>query len=101
MRTKRDLNYIKAKNRVQREKGFYNHVIIYFVVNIIITGFKVHNHFGSWDAFTTKFFGLDNLSTWLVWGAILLFHFLVFKYAGPWEDRKIEEYMEKELNKKS
>ncbi|BAO74251.1 2TM domain-containing protein [Winogradskyella sp. PG-2] len=39
-----NLKYIKAKNKVEKEKGFYTHLFIYIVVNIVITGVKVNNN---------------------------------------------------------
>lgn len=95
-----NLKYIRAKNRVEREKGFYMHLAIYIIVNIGITAFKLYGSMYSWDAFTGELIGFNVLSTWFVWGIILLFHFVVFKFGGQWEDRKIEELMRDELSKK-
>jgi len=94
-----NLKYIKAKNRVERLKGFYNHLVIYFIVNIIITGFKVSNNLDSWDSFVNEILSIDVLSVWVIWGIFLILHFLSFTYGQGWEERKIEEIMNKELSR--
>ncbi len=94
-----NLKYIKAKTKVERLKGFYNHVVIYFVVNTVITGFKVSNHLDSWDSFTSEFLSIDVLSVWGLWGIFLILHFLSFTYGQGWEERKIDALMKKELSK--
>lgn len=96
-----NLKYIKAKNRVEKLKGFYNHVVIYFIVNSIITGFKVSNNLDSWDAFINDLISIDVLSVWTVWGIVLVMHFISLVFGQSWEERKIEELMQKELAKKS
>ncbi|MDB9721209.1 2TM domain-containing protein [Winogradskyella sp.] len=96
-----NLKYIKAKNRVEKLKGFYNHVVIYFIVNSIITGFKVSNNLDSWDAFINDLISIDVLSVWTVWGIVLVMHFISLVFGQGWEERKIEELMQKELAKKS
>lgn len=96
-----DLKYIKAKNRVEKLKSFYNHLVIYIVVNIVITGFKVSNNLDSWDNFSNEILSIDVLSVWTVWGLVLLIHFISLIYGQGWEERKIEELMNKELSNNS
>ena len=96
-----NLSYIKAKNKVEKERGFYTHLLIYILVNLIITGFKMWNHMESWDSFTYKFISIDVLSVWTIWGVFLVLHFLSFKFGMAWEERKIAELMDKELSKDS
>ncbi|MDG4716315.1 MULTISPECIES: 2TM domain-containing protein [Winogradskyella] len=93
-----NLNYIKAKRKVEKEKGFYTHLAIYFSVNIVITIIKVWGDFNSWDGFVDEFTSIDVLSSWVVWGVFVILHFVAFKYGAKWEERKIEEYMKKELS---
>ncbi|RDK87142.1 2TM domain-containing protein [Marinirhabdus gelatinilytica] len=87
----------KAKKRVEKIKGFYSHAIVYAIVNLLIllssmgffTNGFVNLHMPSWGYFTTPFF----------WGIGLFFHGLsVFKtgFLKKWEQRKIQEYLEKE-----
>lgn len=102
MKTKTsDLKYIKAKNRVEKLKKFYNHLTVYIIVNLIITGFKVYNNLDSWDNFINELFSIDVLSSWTVWGVVLVIHFISVVFFYGWEERKIEEYMNKENQKNS
>ena len=96
-----NLKYIKAKNRVEKEKGFYSHLIIYVLVNTTITVVKVWNDLDSWDSFINEMKTINVLSSWVVWGIFLVLHFLSFKYGQLWEERKIEELMNKELSNNS
>ncbi|WP_400079849.1 2TM domain-containing protein [Winogradskyella sp. R77965] len=93
------LKYIKAKNRVEKVKGFYNHLVIYIIINLVITGFKVSNNLSSWKDFTTELFSFDVLSSWTVWGLVLVIHFISITFLRGWEERKIEALMKKELSK--
>ena len=95
----------RAKKRVAEIKGFYTHLTVYIVVNILLlllaSGIFRDNFAGiripGWTHFTTPFF----------WGIGVLFHGLfVFQFKSGffkrWEERKIREFMEKdedELNK--
>ncbi len=94
-----NLKYIKAKNKVEKVKGFYYHLVIYFIVNIVITGFKVSNNLESWDSFINDLLSIDVLSTWTIWGLVLVIHFIALTFGQGWEERKIEELMNKELSK--
>ena len=96
-----EYSYIKAKNRVDREKRFYTHCFIYFAVNIILTVFKVWGDLDSWDSFINELKTINVWSTWLIWGIFLLLHFFFFKFGQDWEERKIEALMNKELQNKS
>ena len=91
--------YDRAKKRMEEIKGFYSHLAIYIVINILLllaqTGFFTNNWLHvetpSWSYFTTPFF----------WGIGVLGHGLYvfqhkFTFLKGWEDRKIKEYMEKE-----
>ncbi len=95
------LKYIKAKNKVEKLKSFYNHLVIYVIVNLVITGFKVSNHLESWDSFINDLLSIDVLSVWVIWGLVLLIHFISLIFGQGWEERKIEELMNKELSKNS
>jgi len=96
-----NLKYIKAKNKVEKLKSFYNHLVIYVIVNLVITGFKVSNHLESWDSFINDLLSIDVLSVWVIWGLVLLIHFISLIFGQGWEERKIEELMKKELSKNS
>ena len=86
-----EIKYQKAKERVEAIKGFYIHLAVYIVVNLIL--FSI-NMITSPD------------SLWFVWplmgwGIGFGFHALsVFGFGSgfgaEWEERKIREIMEKE-----
>jgi hypothetical protein len=96
---KSDLNYIKAKDRVEKIKKFYNHLAVYIIINLVITGFKVSNNLDSWSAFTNELTSIDVLSSWVVWGIVLVIHLISITLVRGWEERKIEALMKKELSK--
>lgn len=97
----RDERYEIAAKRVKRIKGFYVHLLVYILVNIfIIAGNSIRNSnndplFWNWQTFSTAFF----------WGIGLLTHGLsVFGknllFSSNWEQKKIQELMDKDKNKK-
>ncbi|GGI58005.1 2TM domain-containing protein [Winogradskyella haliclonae] len=95
----------RAKSRVEKLKKFYTHLGIYFIINSVITGFKVSNNLDSWDAFQADLLSFSTLSSWIIWGIILVIHaFTVFVLPSllgyDWEERKIQKYMEEELKSK-
>ena len=96
-----------AKKKVEKIKGFYNHLAIYIIVNIalfllqgkmtfILLSKRV---FGSpeflelidWDVFGTP----------IIWGVILLIQAVnvfgnEFFFGRKWEERQIKKYMEQD-----
>ena len=98
--TQDEIKYQQALKRVKRIKGFYTHLIIYIVINtgILIANYTSGNHgynFWTWQTFSTA----------LCWGIGLVAHglsvFLPDKLLGKdWEERKINELMEKEKQNK-
>jgi uncharacterized membrane protein len=86
-----DESYERAKKRVEELKGFYGHLIAYIVVNVFLAIVNLLTTPGFWWFLFVTFF----------WGIGLVAHGLsVFTKRGifskDWEDRKINEYMEKE-----
>jgi len=96
-----NLSYIKAKNRVDREKGFYTHLVIYFMVNIVLTIFKVWGDLDSWDSFVQGLITINVLSSWTLWGVFVVLHYLSVRFGQAWEERKIEQIMNDELSNNS
>ncbi len=95
----------RAKRKVEKLRNFYNHLLIYIVINGVITAFKVSGHLESWNTFADRSLSIDVLSSWLVWGVVLCIHaFSVFifpKLLGyDWEERKIQQLMQDELQSK-
>jgi hypothetical protein len=89
----------KARKKVEDIKGFYKHLAAYVLVNIMLLVMHAVNlgpeeSFLSWGALITPF----------CWGLGLLAHGLsVFNrnifFNRNWEERKIQEYMEKEKSR--
>lgn len=87
----------RAKKRVEEIKGFYIHLSVYLVVNLLIiiaiwvqSDFQGEWHFG-WPFLVTPFF----------WGIGLAFHALhVFGFGSvfgkKWEERMIRKFMEED-----
>ncbi|OEK07559.1 hypothetical protein A8C32_17330 [Flavivirga aquatica] len=86
-------SYIRAEKRLKELKGFYWHAFWYVVVNIfliIIIGVnnKVFWHFGTFS--TAIFWGIGlGCHAIGVFGKNLIF-------SKKWEERKIQEYMDKD-----
>lgn len=79
--------YFKAKQRVKEMKEFYGNLISYCLV---IPALVLVNYYTYWEFqwFWFPMFG---------WGLGLTIHgFSVFGYGASWEERKIQEFMEKE-----
>lgn len=83
----------RAKERVNKIKGFYIHASIYTLINtfILINIYFNTDNFWQWPHFTTLFF----------WGVGLLFHGArVFGlnplFSKSWEERQIKKYMDKD-----
>ncbi|KRD12802.1 hypothetical protein ASE21_02520 [Flavobacterium sp. Root901] len=96
-----DESYNNAYRKVKRLKGFYSHLRVYIIVNIIIIIANLNrNIFGAnihesglmdWETYSTAFF----------WGIGLAAHAMsVFGrdlfFSDNWEQKKIQKYMEKE-----
>lgn len=84
--------YYKAKKRVEELKGFYGNLISYCCVIpfLIIINLKFSPHF-QWFWFSAA-----------GWGFGLIMHALkVYGYSSNWEERKIQEILQKENNKKN
>ena len=90
-----------AYKRVKQIKGFYVHAMVYVLVNIFIVYGNCYGNsnknfdFWSWQTFSTALF----------WGIGLLAHGLsVFGrnifFGKNWEERKIQEFIDKEKTKK-
>ncbi len=85
-------SYYKAKKRVEELKGFYGNLISYCCVIpfLIFINLKFSPHF-QWFWFSA-----------VGWGFGLIMHALkVYGYSSNWEERKIQEILQKENNKKN
>ena len=107
--------YEKAKKRLEEEKGFYRHLTVYIIVNlVIIIGsnnlINVFNNEHVTIDSLTGLMGWHTLSTPFFWGIGLVIHGLrVFRQrifsaktftntilGNEWEERKIRELMNDE-----
>jgi hypothetical protein len=103
---KNDESFEIAYKKVKRIKGFYSHLKVYIIVNIIIIVSNLNRDFIG-NRFEVN--GLENwhtYSTAFYWGIALLIHaFTVFGpdifFNGDWEQRKIQKYMDKESSNTS
>lgn len=89
-----DQKYARARQRIEKIKGFYQHLFAYclFIPFIIFINYKTY-----WDY---KWFFYPIIG----WGIGVAIHgFIIFVHKGMlgsnWEERKIEEIMRKEENK--
>ena len=84
-------SYKRAKKRVGELRGFYEHLIAYVVVNIMLVIINlVTSPDTLWFYWVTLFWGI-----WIIGHAISVYG----KLGKNWEDKKIKEIMEKEKGK--
>ena len=88
--------YLRAKKKLDKLKGFYWHLASYVVVNAFIIVSIWSNLDEDESIWELKFF-----FTAFFWGIGLAFHAMGvfgpdFLFGKNWEERKIEEYMNKD-----
>ena len=93
--------YERAKKRVENIKGFYWHFTIYIIINVAISSNEIARRMSNGESFSEAFFDLGTFALWLFWGIGVFFHFYgvfakKYVFSKNWEQRKIEEYIEKE-----
>lgn len=100
METKKSLTYLRAKKKVEMLKGFYSHLAVYIIVNlvIILISANVFNgkeiNFANWGNYVTAFF----------WGFGIVSHaiyvFFVMNvqnnFLKRWEEKKIKQFLEED-----
>ncbi|SDF90230.1 2TM domain-containing protein [Epilithonimonas hungarica] len=90
-----NIKYLEARRRVKKLKGFYTHLVIYILVNLLIVLINIQNLKPG-----ESYFRAENFITLFFWGIGLLAHALSvfvpqFVLGKDWEERKIRELMEK------
>lgn len=95
-----EIKYQQALKRIKRIKGFYSHLMVYVVINVMLLIVNYKNsdpgeNFWRWQMFSTALF----------WGIGLLAHgmsvFMPSLLMGKdWEEKKIKQLMEKEKQNK-
>jgi uncharacterized membrane protein (DUF485 family) len=88
-----DNRFINAKNKVQKIKIFYLHLVLYFIVVALIS----YNFYIIEGPYTSIITGL-NVSVLVLWTVFISIHaWSVFKgrlfFTKRWEDRKTEEFL--------
>ncbi len=92
------IQYEEAVKKVKKLKGFYNHALVYVVINIMVIIANVQNYDPG-----ESFFQFKTFMTAFLRGIGLFAHamgtFVPYLILGKdWEARKIKELMEKEQN---
>ena len=100
MTREEQIQYERALKRVKKIKGFYTHLLVYLVINLLIVTINMQNLKTG-----ESYFKLENFFTAFFWGIGLAAHGLsVFMpsliMGKDWEEKKIKELMEKEKNNK-
>lgn len=96
MTPEEQIQYDKAIKRVKKIKGFYRHLMVYIVINIMLIIINIQNLDKG-----ESYFQFKNFMTAFFWGIGLVAHGLsVFGpqilFSKEWEERKIKEFMEKD-----
>ncbi len=93
--------YSRAKHKVGRIKGFYEHLVGYIIINSLIYGFKIIKKLNFGDTFSEIWVDINFYGIWLFWGIGLGLHaFSVFGvvpfFGQSWEENKIKQFMKEE-----
>jgi len=96
IKDKNEIKYLEAKKRVKKLKGFYIHLTIYVLVNLMIVLINYQDLKPG-----ESYFKYENFITLFFWGIGLLAHAMSvfvpqFVLGKNWEERKIRELMDKE-----
>ncbi|WP_394759620.1 2TM domain-containing protein [Flavobacterium sp.] len=95
-----EIRYKDALKRVKKIKGFYTHLTVYVIINIMIVIINIQNlEIGE------SYFKKENFFTAFFWGIGLVAHALsVFGknlfFGSEWEEKKIQELIEKDEKEK-
>jgi hypothetical protein len=103
MQKKNTNTYKRAEKKLKDLKGFYNHLGIYLIVNLIIIGSHFTRLYSRVDSIAAvdfeRWLTLNTFSVAFFWGIGVAFHALKvfdFKIFKSWEDRKMKEFMDEE-----
>jgi len=101
-----DESYNAAYRKVKKIKGFYSHLKVYIIVNLIIIISSLNRNFLGSMFNESGLFDWHTYSTAFFWGIGLAAHGLsVFGsdlfFNEDWEKKKIQKYMDKETSNKN
>ncbi len=101
METNKEHKSTRAKKRVAELKGFYTHLMLYLMINTMITVIKIVGTSYYGEYFMGPIWHFSTFASWLFWGIGLSFHAIkVFKISPflnkGWEERQIQKYMEED-----
>ncbi|AOW19894.1 2TM domain-containing protein [Urechidicola croceus] len=84
-----DEKYIRAKEKVEKVKNFYIHLLAYIVLIpfVIFINYKTY-----WD-FKWFWFAIIGMGI-----GVIVHAFTVFGYGKDWEERKLKEFMDDDQN---
>ena len=99
--------YKKARKKVDEIKGFYTHLRVYLVINILLLVLrtKIIEYISGGNAETDphvfEWIDVNAFITPVLWGIGLVFHGLyVYRHKFPflkqWEEQQIQKFMEEE-----
>jgi hypothetical protein len=88
----------RAKRKVHCLRKFYTHLIIYFVVNVMISSVKIIRNLNQGDSFEEAVFDFSSYGLWILWGIGIVIHAisvfgLPMVLGENWEEEKIKMYM--------
>jgi len=101
---KKEENYLRAKKRVKKLKGFYIHFGVFIVMNSFISvNIIISNIYENGETFNEAFWNFDTFAVWIFWGIGLAIHGfnvlgLPFLFGKDWEERKIKKFLEEDEN---
>jgi len=96
-----------AKKRVDEIRGFYYHLTVYLIVNLILLIFRTRIVLFFFDVNKapetgfSEWVDLNILITPLLWGVALFIHYVVIfgmkpRFIRNWEKRKLEQFLKEE-----
>jgi len=93
--------YSRARNKVEKIKGFYKHLAAYIIINSLIFGIKIIKNFNFKDSNFELWVDINFFGIWFFWGIGLAFHaFSVFGtdyfFGKNWEENKIKQMMDED-----
>ena len=85
---------LRAQKRIKKIKGFYIHLVVYLVINVLLVATNTLEY--GWNGFKSTV-----LSTSLFWGIGLFFHWYAtfgkhILFSKEWEKRKIQEILDQD-----